>query len=107
MAEPADRREVELMMNRASQRDRVLRLLVERGARGVIQRDFLPPGVVDGGKPIARLASRIEELRNDDGLKIVSAGRRSGYEVYRLADPATAPKPAPRLFDTTRPACAR
>lgn len=69
---------------RALQRDRVLDLLLSRGETGVTQADFSPPRVVDGGKPIARLASRIDELRNGEGLPIVDAGWRSNLRVYRL-----------------------
>jgi hypothetical protein len=85
--------------DRATQASRVLRLLVKRGNTGLTQADFLPPRIADGGKPIARLASRIEELRNDHGVGIVSGGRRASLEVYVLADLATLPDLPPRLFD--------
>jgi hypothetical protein len=34
-----------------------------RGVLGITQVDFLGPNVIDGGKPILRLAPRINELR--------------------------------------------
>jgi hypothetical protein len=44
---------------------RVLELARHRGPRGVHSSDFDVPGqTVDGGKPIRRLAARVDELRN-------------------------------------------
>ena len=88
------------MSARATQRTRVLALLVRVGERGLTQADVSPHGgVIDGGKPIARLASRIEELRNDHGVPIVGGERRQGFEVYRLAVDAALPPVPPTLFD--------
>lgn len=88
------------MRGGATQRTRVLAQLVQAGERGITQADFSPHGgVIDGGKPIARLASRIEELRNHHHVSIVSGGQRQRYEVYRLADDAELPPAPPTLFD--------
>lgn len=46
-----------------TQRDRVERMLHQRGSLGVTPLDFQGPEVIDGGSPIQRLAPRIDELR--------------------------------------------
>jgi hypothetical protein len=51
------------MTARLTQRNRVLRELRRAGARGIAAPDFLLPHVCDAGPPIARLASRVDELR--------------------------------------------
>jgi hypothetical protein len=43
----------------------VLELARRRGRAGVHQTDFDAGRVVDGGKPIRRLAARIDQLRNE------------------------------------------
>lgn len=43
---------------------RVLELARRRGSQGVHQTDFDAGRVVDGGRPIRRLAARIDELRD-------------------------------------------
>ena len=68
---------------RATQRDRVLRALRATGERGIAAPDFLLPGVIDEGKPIVRLPSRIHELR-EDGFVIHSRGTRNQCAVYVL-----------------------
>src|SRR5690349_8807518 len=68
----------------AGQKQRVLAALRSRGARGITQVDFLAPNVIDGGKPITRVAPRILELRKDDGHEIVVDGERDSCAVYRL-----------------------
>jgi hypothetical protein len=45
------------------QAERVLELARKRGRHGVHQTDFDAGRVVDGGKPIRRLAARIDELK--------------------------------------------
>lgn len=87
------------LMAAGTQRTRVLAALVARGPVGITSADFQPGRVVDGGKPIARLASRIEELRNDHHVAIVSGGRRGSLEIYVLADHASVPTPPAPLFD--------
>jgi hypothetical protein len=66
-----------------SQTDRVLALLRARGDRGVNLTDFSLPGVVDGGKPITRLAARIIELR-DRGFFISRTMDANGTARYTL-----------------------
>jgi hypothetical protein len=84
-------------MKKLSQRDRVL-LALKRYPR-VSVTDFLAPAVVDGGKPITRLAARINELR-DEGYAIEDAGRVHGCSSYRLAPVVEEPVPASvHLFD--------
>lgn len=74
----------------ASQNERVLLALMRYPRVSVT--DFLAPAVVDGGKPITRLAARINDLRAE-GHKIERAGRVNGCASYRLADQVT------QLFD--------
>jgi hypothetical protein len=81
-----------------TQRRRVLAQLVKSGATGITSADFGTPRVIDGGKPIARLAARIEELRRA-GVEIASGGRRGKLEVYVLADASSVPDLPPRLFE--------
>lgn len=90
-----------------SQKARVLGLLRERGDRGITAADFLLPDVVDGGKPIARLAARVDELRSR-GLTIVTEGRRAGFSIYVLREErrvAAVPPPAtePAVLVVSRP----
>ena len=85
------------MVQYAAQRTRVLALLIRRGAEGITQADFLLPDVADGGRPITRLAARIEELRNHHGVAIDNAGVRGRLKVYVLAESAV--KPTPSLFE--------
>ena len=67
-----------------SQKARVLAALRSRGARGITQVDFLAPNVIDGGRPITRVAPRIHELRTKDGHEIAVDGERDSCAVYRL-----------------------
>lgn len=64
-----------------TQAERVLKAL--RSYRGVSQVEFLAPNVCDNGKPITRLAARVQDLR-DQGHEISIIGRRHGCVVYRL-----------------------
>lgn len=70
-----------------TQRDRVLAQL-KRTGRVLPYQDFTPP-TVDGGKPIARVAPRIEELRQE-GYDIQTRIAENGTAVYVLADQQTA-----------------
>jgi hypothetical protein len=85
------------------QRERVLRSLQTAGPLGVCQADWLGrfngSGTPDGGAPITRLAARVEELRGD-GWPVVARGKRDGFQVYVLAQPAVdeGVEPAARLF---------
>lgn len=79
------------------QRLRVLDALRAAGNAGVGTSCFLAPDVVDGGKPIVRLPSRIDELRKA-GYTIVSHRAPNGTAIYRLvgeAAPAAACAPEP------------
>jgi hypothetical protein len=85
-----------------SQRARVLAALRSRGADGVCAPDFLLPNVLDGGKPITRLAARMLELR-EDGHEIQVVGEKHGCAVYRLmrdAQDAPTVPPAPSAAET-------
>lgn len=64
-------------------KERVLRRL--RAGHDVSPLDFdaTSDAVVDGGKPIKRVAARINELR-DDGHRIDTVGRRNRCALYRL-----------------------
>lgn len=68
-----------------TQRDRVLAALRHAGPSGITQVDFLGPQVCDHGKPITRVAARVNELR-DQGLTITSSGTRHGCAVYVLKE---------------------
>ncbi len=79
-----------------TQRARVLRQLINAEKHGITARDFLLPDVCDGGRPITRLASRIDEIRAEiraEGRSIDASGRRHGFVIYRLIE--AAPRPAP------------
>lgn len=76
------------------QRDRVLRAL-QRYPGGLTQVDFLLPNVIDGGRPITRLAARVKDLR-DDGHRIDVDGERYGCAVYKLPQAAPVPIPPPK-----------
>jgi len=54
--------------------------------------------VADGGTPITRVASRIDELRQD-GVAIADGAWRSSFKVYLLAADAPAPGSPARLFE--------
>lgn len=73
-----------------TQRERVERLLKERGLAGITQADFDGP-TADHGLPIRRLAARIEELRRD-GWIIESHKDPSKFARYVLK--TTVVKPA-------------
>lgn len=96
------------------QTTRVLRAL-RRHPDGITQVDFLLPNVIDGGRPITRLAARIRDLRTE-GEEIVTDGERYGCAVYKLPpkQPVVLPPPVvqmpervqgpPTLFDQERAA---
>jgi hypothetical protein len=69
-----------------TQRERVLRQL-QRAGRVLPYEDFTLP-TVDGLKPIARVAPRIEELRSE-GYDIRTRLAANGTAVYVLADQQT------------------
>jgi hypothetical protein len=66
-----------------TQTDRVIK--AARSFRGVCQADFFAGSVVDGGKPITRLAARIFDAEQQ-GHAFEIIGRRQGFKVYRLLD---------------------
>jgi hypothetical protein len=69
-----------------SQCSRILRAL-ERGP--VRPTDFLLPDVIDGEKPIIRVAARIQDLR-DQGHEITTSTAANGVAVYQLEQDVTA-----------------
>jgi hypothetical protein len=70
-------------MRKLSQKQRVLKAARAAGTTGLTSVDFLLPDVIDGGKPITRLAARIEELEAD-GIRFWRDGRRNGCVIYVL-----------------------
>lgn len=72
------------MSDLRAQQDRVLAALQAAGPRGITAVDFDLPNVIDGGKPIQRVAARIDELKNRHGHSIEVAGRRNRCAVYVL-----------------------
>lgn len=75
-----------------TQVDRVLRLLRQRGRDGVDPTDFAAPHVRDGGKPIMRLAARINDLRAR-GF-VITTSRRGAVASYVLVSGPALPEPA-------------
>lgn len=63
-----------------TQVERVRRAL-ERGPVNVT--DFAAPNVIDGGKPIMRMAARVQELR-DQGYAITTRRLSNGTAQYEL-----------------------
>lgn len=70
-----------------TQTQRVEQAGLRAGERGICSVDFLLPDVIDGGKPITRLAARIKDSR-DQGARWTVTGERHGCAVYVL-DPAS------------------
>lgn len=68
---------------RPSQHARLLAALRARGARGVRTDEFLAPDVLDGGKPITRVASRISDLK-ERGHRIEAHREPNGVARYVL-----------------------
>lgn len=95
-----------------TQTERVVRAIRRAGERGITQVDFLLPHVIDGGRPITRLAARVKDAR-DAGEQIVVDGERDSCAVYKIAEgvssasagPVAVPSPADggsgQLFDTS------
>jgi len=77
---------------RPTQAERILRLLEQRGERGITALDLLSP-TADGGPPVMRLPSRIDEMRRRGhritATMVTTAG---GARVarYRLVSPVPA-----------------
>lgn len=65
--------------------ERVLAALAAAGPAGICQADFLLPSVIDGRKPIQRVAPRIEELRGM-GHRIDTLRDPNGCARYVLAE---------------------
>lgn len=86
-------------MKTQSQCERVLLALMRYPRVSVI--DFLAPVVIDGGRPITRLAARIRDLRSE-GYDIEHAGVVNGCASYRLADQEVG-----QLFDPRETTMAR
>jgi hypothetical protein len=87
--------------------ERVIRALRAAGDRGITQVDFLTPDVIDGEKPITRLAARILELKAE-GYQIEGSGKRDKCKVYVLAaDPVAVQAPVPVPTDAKCWACQR
>lgn len=79
-----------------SQTARVLAALRHRGAEGITAADFAAGRVIDGQKPIMRVAARILELRQQGHRIDVVGDRDGGCAVYRLMrDTQDAPRSAP------------
>ena len=77
-----------------TQKERILRMLNQRGGLGVTPVDFQGPDVIDGGKPILRLAARVGDLR-DDGyvIRTFKKGQVAKYVLvpqgFVMATPST------------------
>lgn len=63
------------------QRERIEKVLRERGY--VAATDFMAPNVIDGGKPITRVAARMLELRAA-GYELERERAKNGTAIYRL-----------------------
>lgn len=83
------------MTAKPSQVERVRRALERAGPDGVSPVDFALPEVVDGGRPIMRLAARILDLRRQ-GLSINVSSDPNGTARYVLtSEPGPRGEPAP------------
>jgi hypothetical protein len=79
-----------------TQTARVLAALRSRGAHGITAADFAAGRVIDGQKPIMRVAARILELRQAGHRIEVIGERDGGCYVYRLVhDTQDNPPPRP------------
>jgi hypothetical protein len=67
-----------------TQQARVLAALRHRGTHGITAADFAAGRVIDGQKPIMRVAARILELRKEGHRIDVVGERDGGCAVYRL-----------------------
>jgi hypothetical protein len=75
-----------------TQLERVIK--ASKSYRGITQVDFLGSHTIDEGKPITRLAARIQDAR-DQGHVFESLGTRDGCKVYRwVSGPALEETPA-------------
>ena len=87
-----------------TQKQRILKALQAAGAEGIKPEDFLLPDVVDAGKPILRVAARIDDLRKE-GLTITTD--TSGHTaIYRLVNrveavPSSERGGSPRVVETS------
>lgn len=72
-----------------TQSDRILAALRAAGPSGVATTDFLLPDVIDGGTPILRVPSRVDELRKA-GHRITTHREDNGTARYVLAGPPLA-----------------
>lgn len=68
---------------KGTQSIRVLKAARSAGRRGITAVDFALPNVCDGGKPITRLAARINELQ-EIGFRFRDGGRRQKCKIYVL-----------------------
>lgn len=85
----------------------MLRALIHAGSRGVRPEDFLTPNVVDGGKPIMRVAARIADLRREGHVIRSHPGTTARYELVSESKRDVA-KPEPiispdSLFEPVEP----
>ncbi|HEX2057997.1 MAG TPA: hypothetical protein VHI71_06470 [Actinomycetota bacterium] len=89
------RDEAKVAGTRAEQRERILKLLSERGKRGIRARDFLSPAV-DGGPEIKHFAQAMAHVRRTvpGGGKVTSESRR-GVEIFVLEKGTGAPDVKP------------
>lgn len=71
-----------------TQKERILKALKAAGSNGIRPEDFLLPDVIDAGKPILRVASRINDLRKE-GVRI-STDTTGTTAIYRLVSPVEA-----------------
>ena len=82
--------------------ERVLELARKRGRAGVHQTDFDAGRVVDGGKPIRRLAARVDELKNQ-GHWFTTRRNRDRTTTYVLVRDAGALELALRAVSKADP----
>lgn len=90
------------MTEKITDEERVIRLLRARGEQGVTMTEFLAPHVVDGGKPITRMAARVGDLRHKRGHEIRTESVKSGEALvarYVLVHDACPPAPLKVVAD--------
>lgn len=77
-----------------TQKERVLKAILDAGQNGIRPEQFLAPNVCDGGKPILRLAARVLDLKNEGHEIACRVDRVSSTAIYTLKGETLAVTPS-------------
>jgi len=77
-----------------TQKERVLKAILDAGQNGIRPEQFLAPNVCDGGKPILRLAARVLDLKNEGHAITCRVDRISSTAIYTLKGETLAVTPS-------------